>query len=244
MQIEALTTLKKSTGRQLHTAKPSPCFTALSEERGFHFFASSEMTVLKKVYTVFSPVDNYHPQCYNTSITKSERTVIMTLKELREKEKISQAKLAKALGVSSTLISAIETGVKPASNAVIDKVKEVYGVAIEKVVVAEAAVKAEAAKAEAEAEKQVKETKAKAKAAGEKAKEVVKKTKATVKAEAAKVIKKAPGSVTIQSPLGGEITTAEILARIPAGADKVYIRVDQNKAYWVKGDETGSVDLW
>ena len=65
-----------------------------------------------------------------------------------------------------------------------------------------------------------------------------------MKAEAAKVIKKAPGSVTIQSPLGGEITTAEILARIPAGADKVYIRVDQNKAYWVKGDETGSVDLW
>ena len=194
--------------------------------------------------TVLSPVDNFHSQCYNTSITKSERTVIMTLKELREKEKISQAKLAKALGVSSTLISAIETGVKPASNAVIDKVKEVYGVAIEKVVVAEAAVKAEAAKAEAEAEKQVKETKAKAKAAGEKAKEVVKKTKATVKAEAAKVIKKAPGSVTIQSPLGGEITTAEILARIPAGADKVYIRVDQNKAYWVKGDETGSVDLW
>ena len=201
----------------------------------------------------------------------------MTLKELREKEKISQAKLAKALGVSSTLISAIETGVKPASNAVIGKVKEVYGVVIEKAVVAEAAVKAkaekqvketkakakaagekaekaveqtevvvkaEAAKAEAEAEKQVKETKAKAKAAGEKAKEVVKKTKAAVKAETAKVIKKAPGSVTIQSPLGGEITPAEILARIPAGADKVYIRVDQNKAYWVKGDETGSVDLW
>ncbi|WP_294463433.1 helix-turn-helix transcriptional regulator [uncultured Ruminobacter sp.] len=155
----------------------------------------------------------------------------MTLKELREKEKISQAKLAKALGVSSTLISAIETGVKPASNAVIGKVKEVYGVVIEKAVVAEAAVKAEAAKVEA-------------KAAGEKAKEVVKKTKAAVKAETAKVIKKAPGSVTIQSPLGGEITPAEILARIPAGADKVYIRVDQNKAYWVKGDETGSVDLW
>ena len=186
---------------------------------------------LLQTYTVFSPVDNFHPQCYNTSITKSERTVIMTLKELREKEKISQAKLAKALGVSSTLISAIETGVKPASNAVIGKVKEVYGVVIEKAVVAEAAVKAEAAKVEA-------------KAAGEKAKEVVKKTKAAVKAETAKVIKKAPGSVTIQSPLGGEITPAEILARIPAGADKVYIRVDQNKAYWVKGDETGSVDLW
>ena len=42
----------------------------------------------------------------------------------------------------------------------IGKVKEVYGVVIEKAVVAEAAVKAEAVKVEAKAEKQVKETKA------------------------------------------------------------------------------------
>ena len=27
-------------------------------------------------------------------------------------------------------------------------------------------------------------------------------------------------------------------------ADKVYVRVDQNKAYWVRGEETGDVDLW
>ena len=47
----------------------------------------------------------------------------------------------------------------------------------------------------------------------------------------------------IQSPFGGEITPEEIRARI-GEADAVYIRVDQNKAYWVKGDETGSVDLW
>ena len=26
--------------------------------------------------------------------------------------------------------------------------------------------------------------------------------------------------------------------------DKVYVRVDENKAYWVRGDETGAVDLW
>ena len=42
----------------------------------------------------------------------------------------------------------------------IGKVKEVYGVVIEKAVVPEAAVKAEAVKVEAKAEKQVKETKA------------------------------------------------------------------------------------
>lgn len=42
---------------------------------------------------------------------------------------------------------------------------------------------------------------------------------------------------------GGEITPEEIRARI-SEADAVYIRVDQNKANWVKGDENGSIDLW
>ena len=49
--------------------------------------------------------------------------------------------------------------------------------------------------------------------------------------------------IVIQSQMGGEITPDEILAKI-GEADTVYIRVDQNKAYWVKGNETGSVDLW
>ena len=57
-----------------------------------------------------------------------------------------------------------------------------------------------------------------------------------------KTAKKA-AEVIIQSPLGGEITEAEILARV-GNVDKVYVRVDENKAYWVRGDETGSVDLW
>ena len=37
--------------------------------------------------------------------------------------------------------------------------------------------------------------------------------------------------------------TLEILEKI-GEADSVYIRVDQNKAYWVRGEESGSVDLW
>ena len=44
----------------------------------------------------------------------------------------------------------------------------------------------------------------------------------------------------IQSPFGGEITPEEIRTRI-GEADAVYIRVDQNKAYWVKGGETGEL---
>lgn len=93
------------------------------------------------------------------------------------------------------------------------------------------------------------------KAAEEKAaeKKPVEKKAAAEKAPAKKTAEKKPvakkaaakktAEVIIQSPLGGEITGAEILARI-GNVDKVYVRVDENKAYWVRGDETGSVDLW
>jgi len=47
----------------------------------------------------------------------------------------------------------------------------------------------------------------------------------------------------VQSPLGGEITPDMIYEKV-GDVDRVYIRVDQNKAYWVKGEETGSIDLW
>ncbi len=73
--------------------------------------------------------------------------------------------------------------------------------------------------------------------------------KTTAKKPAAKksTTKKSPAKkaaeIIIQSPMGGEITSEEILARV-GKVDKVYIRVDENKAYWVKGEETGDVDLW
>ena len=50
--------------------------------------------------------------------------------------------------------------------------------------------------------------------------------------------------IIIQSPLGGNITPRQILKKIPAGSDSVYIRVDENKLYWVKGDENGAVEIW
>ena len=72
--------------------------------------------------------------------------------------------------------------------------------------------------------------------------------KAAAKPAAKKpVVKKAAAKkaveVIIQSPMGGNITPDEILAKV-GKADKIYIRVDENKAYWVRGKETGSVDLW
>ena len=55
--------------------------------------------------------------------------------------------------------------------------------------------------------------------------------------------KKAGGLVIIQSAFGNEITPEDIRERV-GEVDAVYVRVDQNRAYWVKGEETGSVELW
>jgi transcriptional regulator with XRE-family HTH domain len=169
----------------------------------------------------------------------------MTIKELRAEKKLSQAKLAASLGVSSSLIAAIEQGSKKVSANLAAKVKEVYGVALgesDKMASDAAAAKAaEEPVPEEKAEKKVKTTK---KTPAKKA--PVKKATAKKAAAPKTAVKKVsvPAPVFIQSPLGGEITPAEVLSKVPAGADKIYIRVDQNKAYWVKGEETGSVDLW
>ena len=49
--------------------------------------------------------------------------------------------------------------------------------------------------------------------------------------------------IIIQSPMGGSITTDEIIEKV-GDVDEIYVRVDENAAYWVKGNENGSVTLW
>lgn len=73
--------------------------------------------------------------------------------------------------------------------------------------------------------------------------ESAEKTVAAVKNAGKKISAVKAEDVIIQSALGGEITPAEILKKV-GKVEKVYIRVDQNKAYWVNGEETGAVDLW
>ena len=70
------------------------------------------------------------------------------------------------------------------------------------------------------------------------AKETVQKVEAAAKKPAGKL------EIIVQSPLGGNITAEEIAAKLPKGAETVFVRVDQNKLWWIKGDETGSVDIW
>ena len=140
----------------------------------------------------------------------------MNIKELRTKEGLSQAALAKRLGITTAAIGHMENGRMKVSTKIAAKVKEEFGVdvATEKIEVKKAAAKASH------------------------------KVKKTVKAAKANVGKAAKLTIVVQSPYGGNITTAEIANKIPAGADTVFVRVDQNKLWWVKDDETGSVEIW
>ena len=80
-------------------------------------------------------------------------------------------------------------------------------------------------------------------AASKTEKKAAAKKPAAKKSTTKKSTAKKAAEVIIQSPMGGEITSEEILARV-GKVDKVYIHVDENKAYWVKGKETGDVNLW
>ena len=65
--------------------------------------------------------------------------------------------------------------------------------------------------------------------------------------EAAAVAKEAAGipNIIIQSPMGGYITPADIAKKVPKGTADVYVRVDENKLYYVlKNGETGDLDIW
>ena len=150
----------------------------------------------------------------------------MNIKELRTKEGLSQSALAKKLGIATSAIGHMENGRMKVSAKIAAKVKEEFGVDIANAVAAEKSkVKKTAAKATRKAEEKVKAVETKVE-------------KKVSKAKAAKL------EIIVQSPMGGNITAEEIAAKIPSGADSVFVRVDQNKLWWIKGEETGSVDIW
>ena len=197
----------------------------------------------------------------------------MNIKELRTKEGLSQSVLAKKLGVATSAIGHMENGRMKVSAKIAEKVKEIYGVVVDTEAKVEKAAKTTDKKtktAAQNAEKAIKKAPAKAKAAAKKVEEKVvadeieakkttakatRKVKTATKETAAKVEKaaKKPAAkakaakltIEIQSPLGGSITPEEIAAKLPKDTTNVYVRIDENKLYWVKKNgETGSVEIW
>ena len=241
----------------------------------------------------------------------------MTIKELREEKGLPQGKFAESIGIGRTAIVGYEKGKFKPSPAVVEKIKEVYGVDVttpaeqpvskkkdgrKKAVPVEEVAPIDEAKPKKRASRKKKEEAGSAPVPVEEAKpkkrggrkkaapaeqpaaaetapaveekkptkrgkkkdeqpavekkaaapapapEEVKPKKRTRKGEEAKPAKRgkkteATPKVVIQSPMGGSIAPEEVLAKT-GPVDSVYIRVDENKAYWVKGEETGSVDLW
>ena len=187
----------------------------------------------------------------------------MTIKELRLMKGMSQAAFAKSIGIGMSTLTGYEAGKRQPGEKALAAIKEVYGVDLnEKDAPAAPAADPAPAAVEAAPAAPAKEKKAKKPAAKkektEKAAKAAPKKEKPVKAEkpapAAKKEAKAPAKkakstpakkvdIIIQSPMGGEITAEEIMSRI-GDADKVYIRIDQNAAYWVKGDESGAINLW
>ena len=154
----------------------------------------------------------------------------MTIKELRTQKGLSQSEMAKRLGIATSAIGHMENGRMKVSPKIAAKAKEEFGVNLDiEPKAARKPVKEKVKAAEAKVEK--------AKAA-RKTKKIVKKADAAAKKSTSKL------EIIVQSPMGGNISDAEIAAKLPKGTETVFVRVDQNKLWWIKGEETGSVDIW
>ena len=58
-------------------------------------------------------------------------------------------------------------------------------------------------------------------------------------------VKKTEPNIIIQSPMGGVISAEEIAKKVPQDTADVYVRVDENKLYYVvKNGESGAVNIW
>lgn len=176
------------------------------------------------------------------------------LTKIREDKQLSKGDFAKLLGITPMLLGRYENGGLQIPEDLAVKVKELSDAAaateieVKKTVrkggrkAKEAATEATALAMEAledqavVAEIEVKKTVRKA---GRKAKEAADAIKESVKESYGLP------NIIIQSPMGGIITTEDIAKKVPKNTEDVYVRVDENKLYYVlKDGESGSVDIW
>ena len=154
----------------------------------------------------------------------------MTIKELRTKEGLSQSEMAKRLGIATSAIGHMENGRMKVSPKIAAKAKEEFGVDLD--------IEPKAPKKPVREKVKAAEAKVEKAKAARKTKKTVKKADAAAKKSTSKL------EIIVQSPMGGNISDAEIAAKLPKGTETVFVRVDQNKLWWIKGEETGSVDIW
>ena len=175
----------------------------------------------------------------------------MTIKELRQMKGLTLAAFAESIGIGMSTLTGYEAGKREPGAKALAAIKEVYGVDL-------ANTSSPTGDAPAPDEKKTRKQRGKKEAPvyPEKKTEEKKTRKPRAKKEptpttveekvekkAEKKTSKQPAKIIIQSLMGGEITPEEILSRV-GDVDKVYIKVEENAAYWVKGDETGAINIW
>ncbi len=164
----------------------------------------------------------------------------------------TEAKVEKAAKTTAKKTKAAAQNVEKAVKKAPAKVKAAEKKVEDKVVTEKIEAKKAAAKTTRKAKTAVKEAATKVekavKKAPAKAKAAVKKTATKVEKAVEKPAPKAKAAkltIEIQSPLGGSITPEEIAAKLPKDTTNVYVRIDENKLYWVKKNgETGSIEIW
>ena len=170
------------------------------------------------------------------------------LKAIREEKKMDKGEFAKLIGITPMVYGRYESGTLAISGKIETAVKELASKVSDAAVATEIEVKKNTRAAGRKAKEAVEaavtsdeavateiEVKKKTRAAARKAKETVDNLVQTATKKT---------TIYIQSQLNGIITPEEVLNRIPEGCDEVYIKPEENKAYWVKGDESGAVELW
>lgn len=174
------------------------------------------------------------------------------LTKIREAKKLSKKEFAELLGISPMMLGKYEKG----SCAIPESIAEKLAAASDAVTGLEIGVKKNVRKGARTARETV-EAAAGSDAAVATEIEVRKNARKAVRTvkkaveEAADLAKesamKATGipNIVIQSSMGGYISAEEIGKRVPKNTTDVYVRVDENKLYYVLDNgETGDVDIW
>ena len=176
------------------------------------------------------------------------------LTKIREDKKLSKSDFAKLLGITPMLLGKYEKG----SIAIPADVEKKLLAAADTAAAVEIEVKKTVRKGARNAKEAIKDTAAIVKeAAKDEAAATEIEVKKTVRKAGRKAKKAAENAVTelaeavsgpdiiIQSPMGGYITPADIVNKVPKDTAAVYVRVDENKLYYVlKNGDKGDVDIW
>ena len=174
------------------------------------------------------------------------------LTKIREAKKLSKKEFAELLGISPMMLGKYEKG----SCAIPESIAEKLAAASDAVTGLEIGVKKDVRKAARTARETVEAaagsdaavaTEIEVRKNARKAVRTVKKAVEGAADLAKKSAMKAAGipNIVIQSSMGGYISAEEIGKRVPKNTTDVYVRVDENKLYYVLDNgETGDVDIW